>query len=141
MFDARGVALQSGIDPVVVGLVIGLVLGPLVYVHAENRGRNGLVWGAVCFLFGVLGLIVYLIVAVVDSRGDEDASDGVRCAECGEVNQEHANHCRACGAALWEPCPECGQSTAVADDYCQACGARTTAETDPPAPGAPRDGA
>lgn len=145
MFNVQGVVVQSGVDPIVVGLVVGLVLGPLAYVHAENRGRNGVVWGAVCFLFGVIGLVVYGVVAFVDSKGGDDESpDGVRCDGCGDVNEDHANHCRSCGAALWEPCPDCGQSNAVVDDYCQACGARTTpagGESEHPDPSTPRSGA
>lgn len=74
--------LQSdGTNVIVGGFVIGLLLGPLVYVHAENRGRNGLAWGLVCFLFGPVGLIVYGIVTVADSWGSDGSSDGVRSVD------------------------------------------------------------
>lgn len=55
-----------------VGLVIGAILGYWAYTDAKKRkGVNPVLWGVVCFLFGLLGLLVYWLVVMRKSDSTE----------------------------------------------------------------------
>ena len=62
--------LQVQLSAPVCGLLcaislIWLVVGIFVYKDAESRGMSGIAWLLVAFLFGLIGIIIYLVV-----RGD-----------------------------------------------------------------------
>jgi len=45
-----------------IGGIIGIVLAFWTYQDANKRGGNGILWGIVVFIFGLLGLLVYWFV-------------------------------------------------------------------------------
>src|SRR5437879_1648350 len=59
--------LQVAINPAICGLLCGffvlwIFIGVLVYRDAEGRGMSGIGWFFVVFLFGLIGIIIYLVV-------------------------------------------------------------------------------
>ena len=45
----------------IVGIIIGGLIAYFVYNDAQKRGMNAVVWAIVGFLFGLIGVIIYLI--------------------------------------------------------------------------------
>ena len=50
-----------------INLLIGIAVGYYLYTDANKRGRNGLIWGILGFLFSVVTLIIYLIMKESDN--------------------------------------------------------------------------
>lgn len=54
---------------------------------------------------------------------DLETADQVRCARCGQVNQNDVRFCRRCGARIQEGCPFCYEENPVGAVHCEHCGA------------------
>lgn len=42
--------------------IVWLVIAILVYRDADSRGMNGILWFLIVLIFGIIGIIIYLIV-------------------------------------------------------------------------------
>jgi len=98
--------------------LIQAVLGVWVGVDANRRGLNGLLWGLLVFFTGVVGLIVYLLVAPSMATRPENAPAAPVVDSTGSASR----HCPACRAAIrpeFKACPYCGARL-----VCSSCGER-----------------
>lgn len=48
-------------------LMVWLVVGTTVGLHAEEHGRSGLLWGVLVFVFGLIAVVIYLVVHLTDN--------------------------------------------------------------------------
>jgi hypothetical protein len=120
----------------------------LVYVHAKNRGRDAGLWAAVVLVGGLLGILLYFILA--DSGGSRggaygQAGRGTRGQAGGGAHGQAGSRGTAGGGGQtggswnidqpqgdrnqtgsWEQnvgCPQCGATNDRLANYCGNCGA------------------
>lgn len=114
-----------------------IVCGVFTAVVANSKGRSGLLWAALGFLFGPLALI-----AVGFMPATEGASFGgsprIPCPRCAELIMPGAQTCRYCGHTLgrtspgyasalpsansYRTCPQCKRSNPPLAAKCEFCG-------------------
>jgi hypothetical protein len=113
------------------GLLLWVVPAVGVYVHASNRGRDALLWAIVTLVAGLVGVLLYVLLAgsgeISTGRGRETRS----CPQCGHSQPAERDYCTDCGAHLWVDCPECGRKTSPNHRYCPDCGAEIGSDTRP----------
>jgi hypothetical protein len=118
----------AGLLPFGLWFVIHLVLAFWVGTDAEKKGQNGILWGLLVFFTGIVGLIVYLIVAPwMAERNGGGAPAGARapapaCPRCRAALRPEYKACPHCGASL--SCPQCGQAVQGDWNVCPFCTAR-----------------
>ena len=79
----------------VVGLTIQSILAVFVAGDASERGLSGRFWGAVTFISGIPGIVIYLLL-----RPDRSPDIIYVCQECRTKNPEENNFCSECGTEL-----------------------------------------
>ena len=87
----------------IVWLVIAILVAIWVYRDAESRGMEGALWLIICFIAGIFGLIIYLVV-----RKDKVSTGERTMPSVGPT----AQYCKYCGAPLSPGsrfCPKCGK--------------------------------
>jgi hypothetical protein len=118
----------GGILPLGLWGVIQIVLSVWVGADAQKRGMHGLLWGLLVFFTGIVGLIVYLIVAPgLAQRNGSAQAPGVaaaagtapRCGKCGAAVQPEFKACPYCGAPM--RCPHCNQAIQPGWKVCPYC--------------------
>jgi hypothetical protein len=113
----------GGILPLGLWGVIQIVLSVWVGVDAQKRGMHGLLWGLLVFFTGIVGLIVYLIVApgLAQREGGAQPAGAAaqRCGKCGAEVQPQFKACPYCGAAM--RCPHCDQPIQAGWKVCPYC--------------------
>ena len=116
-------AVGLGFDAVAWGKVIQIVLSFWVGFDAQKRGMHGLLWGLLVFFTGIVGLIVYLIVAPgLTQRSGGAQPPGAAAARCGKCNaavQPEFKACPYCGAPV--RCPHCNQAVQAGWKVCPYC--------------------
>jgi predicted amidophosphoribosyltransferase len=99
-------------------LILSIVTGVAGALIAERKGRNTALWGALCFLFPILVLLVLVLPSTV-SRGRTK-----KCPYCAEIIKEEAQVCKHCGRELpieMVECPGCGKYVPRGEN-CPECG-------------------
>lgn len=112
-------------------LFLWIVPTYLVYVHAKNRGRDAGLWAAVVLVAGLVGILLYFLLAGSSGRqpntyeqrgtgagGGQQAPGGWNSQQPqGNQNQSHTQNssvvCQQCGATndhLANFCSNCGES-------------------------------
>lgn len=106
------------------GLVLWFLPAALVYVHAKNRNRDALLWGAVVLVGGLLGVLLYAVLGGFRGPVIETSGQSVTCPECSHRNQAGDQYCGNCGTALSIECRSCGHQNRADNGYCSECGNR-----------------
>ena len=117
----------GGILPLGLWGVIQIALSFWVGFDAQKRGLHGLLWGLLVFFTGIVGLIVYLIVAPgmaprnggAQPPGATAAMAEPRCGKCGAAVEPQFKACPYCGAAM--RCPHCDQPIQAGWRVCPYC--------------------
>ncbi len=86
-------------------LIIWGILSLWVFKDAEEQDMNHILWAVIVFLFGIIGLVVYLVVRSdkrYKSRSDDYADSrgqvGSRyCLKCGSKVLAEYSYCQTCG--------------------------------------------
>lgn len=103
--------------------VIQVLLSFWVGFDAQKRGMHGLLWGLLVFFTGIVGLIVYLIVAPGlvprDGAAQPAAADAHRCGKCGAAVQAEFKACPYCGVPM--RCPHCSEAVQAGWKVCPHC--------------------
>ncbi|NHX41327.1 MULTISPECIES: zinc ribbon domain-containing protein [Haloarcula] len=79
----------------VIALTIQSILAMFVAGDASDRGLNSRFWGVVTFVFGIPGVVIYLLL-----RPDRSSDIIYVCQECRTENPEENNFCSECGCEL-----------------------------------------
>src|SRR5690554_6186945 len=83
---------------------------------AKHRSMNPLLWAlAVLLIPGLVGLIIYLIVA-------SQHKPLLKCPSCGYQVEQHFQVCPQCGFQLKDACPQCNQTVSPDWQVCAHCG-------------------
>lgn len=108
-------------------LLIGVVAGAIGYRVANGKGRDGLVWGVLCFFIPILVLLVLIV-----GPGSGVPAGYRRCPHCAEPIHKAANVCRHCRGDVTpaqqstghatRPCPHCGADMDNGARVCVSCG-------------------
>jgi len=115
----------NGLLPFGLWGAIQVLLSFWVGFDAQKRGMHGILWGLLVFFTGIVGLIVYLIVApsLAQRNGGAQpagaAAPGARCAKCGAAVQPEFKACPYCGAPT--RCPHCDQAIQAGWKVCPYC--------------------
>jgi RNA polymerase subunit RPABC4/transcription elongation factor Spt4 len=125
----------------VVAILFWTGLSVAVGVHAINRDRSGLLWGALTLVTGLVGLLIYAVVAgtAADEVGGGDPERRRRCPACSASHDDAPDYCPDCGEPLDEGddvvvarllrsgsrgyCSNCKERVDLAADDCPNCGA------------------
>jgi len=86
----------------VVMLIIWIGIGVWMYRDAEKRGKSGALWLIIGLLFGIIGLIIWLIVRPPEPSFYEKKAAGKEqkdriCPSCGRTIPFDAKVCPYCG--------------------------------------------
>jgi hypothetical protein len=73
-----------------------------VYKDAEKRGKSGALWLIIVLLFGILGLIIWLIVRPSFVKESIKTITDRRCPNCGRIIPFDANTCPYCSKKFEE---------------------------------------
>ena len=116
-------SLGGGLPSLGLWGVIQVLLSFWVGFDAQKRGMHGLLWGLLVFFTGIVGLIVYLIVAPGMAQQSGAAgpagAERARCGKCGASVQAEFKACPYCGAPM--RCPQCGQAVQAGWKVCPYC--------------------
>lgn len=123
-----------GLAPLGIWGLIQAVLGVWVAVDANRRGLSGLLWGLLVFFTGIVGLIVYLLVAPSMTARPEamPAAAGIadaparQCPACRSVVRPEFKACPYCGVRL--VCSSCGERVEAGWKVCPFCAASLDVE-------------
>jgi len=125
----------------VVVLLFWTALAVGVGIHAMDRGRSGFLWGLLTFFTGLVGLLIYAVVAgtAADTVDDDDPDRFRRCPACSTRHEGEPNYCSECGDPLDEDddvvvarilrsgsrgyCSSCKSQVDLGADDCTNCGA------------------
>lgn len=118
-------------------LLLWLVPAYLVYVHANNRGRDAGLWAAVVLVGGLLGILLYFILAGPSGRqpttynqpqgGPQTSTAGGQQAGTNwnttqpQGRQQPAGHADDTNSHV--VCQQCGATNDHLANYCSNCGA------------------
>ncbi len=80
----------------IIAFIAWIVIGVWMYKDAEKRGKDGALWLIIGLLFGIIGLIIWLIVRPPEKSAGK-ASTGRACPDCGRTIPFDANICPYCG--------------------------------------------
>ena len=95
--------------------IVPIAVGRFVYVDAQRRGMNRLLWTlVVIFVPYFVGLVVYLVVR---------SPLQVRCHSCNAVVNQDISFCPQCGEASKRQCASCRAALETSDRFCSHCGA------------------
>jgi hypothetical protein len=107
------------------GLLLWLLPAFGVYVHASNRNRDALLWTIVTLVAGLVGVLLYVLLAGNGSVSVQgSAGNQLHCPDCNQQNPAGSEYCGNCGNQLWADCTNCGQRTPRSNQYCPNCGAQ-----------------
>jgi len=86
----------------VVMFIIWIAIGVWMYRDAEKRGKSGALWLIIGLLFGIIGLIIWLIVRPPEPSFYEKKAAGEEkkeriCPSCGRSIPFDAKVCPYCG--------------------------------------------
>jgi hypothetical protein len=86
----------------IIMFVIWIAIGIWMYKDAEKRGKSGALWLIIGLLFGIIGLIVWLIVrppepSFYEKKAAPQEAQARNCPECGRSIPMDANVCPYCG--------------------------------------------
>ena len=86
----------------IIMFVIWIAIGIWMYKDAEKRGKSGALWLIIGLLFGIIGLIVWLIVrpperSFYEKKAEQPQPQDRNCPECGRPIPMDANVCPYCG--------------------------------------------
>ncbi len=81
--------------------IIWIAIGVWMYRDAEKRGKSGALWLIIGLLFGIIGLIIWLIVrppepSFYEKKADTEKKDRI-CPGCGRSIPFDAKVCPYCG--------------------------------------------
>lgn len=125
----------------VVALLVWTALSVAVGIHAMDRDRSGFLWGLLTFFTGLIGLLIYAVVAgsAADTVDDDEPERRRRCPACATSHDGTPNYCGECGEPLDETddvvaarilrsgsrgyCSNCKSRVALDADRCSDCGA------------------
>lgn len=123
-----GALLFPGFRPYLPLSLMGLIQAGLavwVGLDARGRGLNGLLWGLLVFVTGIVGLLVYLIAGPAIQSGAAGATEAAApspsaiCPDCSGAVEADFKACPRCGRSLrcthcdrriqsgWKVCPYC----------------------------------
>ena len=54
--------------PMIIGVIVGLACAVWAFQRAEKLGRSPILWAAVCFLFGLVGMLVFWLASRNDTQ-------------------------------------------------------------------------
>jgi uncharacterized membrane protein YhaH (DUF805 family) len=83
------------------GFIIQIIIAVYMYKDAEKRGKSGVLWLIIGLLFGLIGLIVWLIVrppepSFYEKKVEKEKKERM-CPSCGRAIPFDANICPYCG--------------------------------------------
>jgi MFS family permease len=88
----------------IIMFIIWIAIGIWMYKDAEKRGKSGALWLIIGLLFGIIGLIVWLIVRPPEpsfyekkAAQPQPQQQDRNCPECGRNIPMDANVCPYCG--------------------------------------------
>jgi len=86
----------------VVMFIIWIAIGIWMYKDAEKRGKSGALWLIIGLLFGIIGLIIWVLVrppeaSFYEKKEAEKQQQDRNCPECGRAIPMDANVCPYCG--------------------------------------------
>jgi len=81
---------------VVFDLVISIVIAIWMYKDANERGKNGALWGIFGFVLNIIALIIWLIVRPSISEKPITKISDRRCPSCERIIPEDARVCPYC---------------------------------------------
>jgi RNA polymerase subunit RPABC4/transcription elongation factor Spt4 len=131
----------SGHALAVVVILFWTGISVAVGVHAINRDRSGFLWGGLTFVTGLIGLLVYAVVAgtAAEEVDDDDPERRRRCPACSASHDDAPDYCPDCGEPLDEDddvvvarllrsgsrayCSNCKERVDLDADDCPNCGA------------------
>lgn len=115
---------NSRFIPLTIMFVLWAAVAVWVYLDAERRNSNGLLWGLFVFIGNIIGLIVYLILRT-SSPGAEGApspAPEARCPACAGPILKSYVACPYCGVTLSKDCSQCGKRVEPDWKVCPHCG-------------------
>ncbi len=95
---------------------------------AKNEGAGAQFMGAGMGLGMGLGLGGNMghafgdIADSIDTKPEQNKSDGSPCPECGVLNPPGTKYCSSCGKLLAKVCSNCGETLAAGQKFCPNCG-------------------
>ena len=104
--------------------LLWIVPAAAVYAHAANRNRDALLWALVTLVAGLLGVLLYVLLAGDGSVSVKRGRKTVTCPDCGSEQRVDSDYCTECGTSLSVTCPQCGQRNAPDNRYCPDCGTK-----------------
>lgn len=101
-------------------LVVNVVCAVLVYRSATHRrmpDSRRMLWTLVALVLGIVGLVLYLLVARDRSR---------TCPNCGTATEASTKFCPNCGFDLkaLRLCMKCGREARLGQKFCDNCGTK-----------------
>jgi len=78
-----------------IGFLVWVLLAMLVAGDASNRGYSGLAWFLITLVFGVIGVLFYLVLR---TEGSPDVV--IICPSCKTSNPEENQYCAGCGTEI-----------------------------------------
>ncbi|MCK5146875.1 zinc-ribbon domain-containing protein [bacterium] len=130
-FTSKGIGLpiiRQLPGPLFIGIFPLLFMGvwlavvAWVYRDAESRNMNGVLWGILCFVGNIIGLIVYLIMRN-EELGIPLSIQSAACSSCNKAVDDGFVYCPYCGHKMQSECSSCGKPASPDWKVCPHCGA------------------
>lgn len=86
----------------IIMFIIWIAIGIWMYKDAEKRGKSGALWLIIGLIFGIIGIIIWLLVrppekSFYEKKEAEKQQQDRNCPECGRAIPMDANVCPYCG--------------------------------------------